>query len=67
MNLKEIFTHCKKFYILQCIDLISFLNFINFYTHRSVTVKTDMYYSACTYRVSEFHVASGVKIQRIVH
>jgi len=28
-----------------------------------VSVKSHMYYFACTYRVPEFHVASGVMIQ----
>jgi len=47
--------------------LISPLNFINIYNHRSVSVTTHMYYSECTYRISGFRVASGFYIHRTVY
>ena len=55
-SLKEKFTRCKKTHILYFIDLNPFLNSIDIYKHRSLPVKTHMYYCECTYKMSFFLV-----------
>jgi hypothetical protein len=53
-HLKGILTRSMETHILYFIDLNWFLNFIDIYKHRSLPVKTDMYYCECTYKLCFF-------------